>query len=199
MWTRTDLPASPDALVAQALAQRPELAALRGEQGAADRFARAQESARYPKISALAAAGVSPVSDRAQVKRNYWAAGVNVTAPLFTGGDLEAQAREAKLLSAAAVQNLVEAQNTITRDVRIAWQNAETARERLDVTTELIETANQEEKLANERYRLGTSSIVEFVQAQLADTQARLQAAAARYDFQSGRALLDFTVGGKAR
>jgi outer membrane protein len=189
------LPPSPDALIRQAMEQRPELASLRNEQGAADRFARAQESARYPKITALAAAGVTPVSDTANVKRNYYAAGINVTAPLFTGGDLEAQAREAKLLSDAAVQNLIDAQNTISRDVRIAWQDAQTARERLDVTAQLIQTAGQEEQLANERYRLGTSSIVEFVQAQLNDTQARLQDATARYDFQSGRALLNFAVG----
>jgi outer membrane protein len=191
----TTLPASPDALVAQALAQRPEIAALHSEQGAADRFARAQESARYPKVTALAAAGISPISDTSQVKRNYYAAGINVTVPIFTGGDLEAQARQAKLLADAAVQNLVDAQNTITRDVRIAWQNAETARERLDVTSQLITTANEEEKLANARYRLGTSSIVEFVQAQLNATQARLQDASARYDFQSARALLNFTIG----
>ena len=189
------LPASPDALVRQALEQRPELASLHSEQDAADRFARAQESSRYPKITALAAAGITPVSDTAEVKRSYYSAGVNVTVPIFTGGDLEAQAREAKLLSDAAVQNLVDAQNTISRDVRIAWQDAQTARERLAVTAQLIQTAGQEEQLASARYRLGTSSIVEFVQAQLNDTQARLQDASARYDFQSGRALLNFTVG----
>jgi outer membrane protein len=193
------LPASPVALVRQAVEQRPELASLRSEQGAADRFARAQESARYPKIAALAAAGVTPVSDTADVKRNYYSAGVNVTVPIFTGGDLEAQAREAKLLSDAAVQNFVDAQNTISRDVRIAWQDAQTARERLDVTAQLIQTAGQEEQLASARYRLGTSSIVEFVQAQLNETQARLQDASARYDFQSGRALLNFTVGQNRR
>ena len=192
------LPTSPDALVAQALAQRPELAALHSEEDASVRFARAQEAARYPKISALAAAGINPVSDTSQIHRTYWAAGVNVTAPIFTGGDLEAQAREAKLLSDAAIQNLIEAQNTISRDVRVAWQNVETARERLNVTEQLIGTANEEEKLADARYRLGTSSIVEFVQAQLGATQARLQAASARYDFQSSRALLEFAVGTKA-
>jgi outer membrane protein len=189
------LPSSPDPLVHLAMNQRPELASLRSEQGAADRFARAQDANRYPKVSAIAAAGVSPVSDTADVKRTYWAAGVNVTAPLFTGGDLEAQARQARLLSDVALQNFIDAQNTISRDVRVAWQDAETARQRLDVTAELIQTANQEEKLASARYRLGTSSIVEFVQAQLDATQARLQDASARYDFQSGRALLNFTVG----
>ncbi len=186
---------SPDALVREAWARRPELASLRAEDEAADRFAGAQQAARYPKITALAAAGVSPVSDVSQVRRSYYAAGVNVTVPIFTGGDLEAQAREAKLVAEASVQNLVDAQNTISRDVRVAWEDVQTARERLDVTAQLIQAAGQEEKLASARYRLGTSSIVEFVQAQLNSTQARLQAASARYDYQSSQALLDFAVG----
>ena len=191
-----NLPESPEALVREALNQRPELASLRSEQQAADRFARAQQEQRYPKISAMAAAGVSPIADHTQVNHSYYAAGINVSAPLFTGGDLEAQAREARLLSDAAIQNLVDAQNTISRDVRVAWQDAETAKERLSVTSQLIQTATQEEQLANARYRLGTSSIVELFQAQLNATQARLQDASARYDYQNGRALLDFSVGG---
>jgi outer membrane protein TolC len=58
----------------------------------------------------------------------------------------------------------------------------------------LITTANEEEKLASGRYRLGTSSIVEFVQAQLNSTRARLHGASARYDFQSARTA-QFTIG----
>jgi len=192
---KSDLPSSPDALVRAALNQRPELASLRNEQQAADRFAHAQQAARYPKVSAIAAAGVTPVGNFAQLDHTYYAAGVNVTAPLFTGGDLEAQAKEARLLSDAAIQNLVDAQNTISRDVRMAWQDAETARERLEVTVQLIQTAEQAEKLAGARYRLGTSSIVELSQAQLNATEARLQDTSARYDYQNGLALLDFTVG----
>jgi outer membrane protein len=129
------------------------------------------------------------------VKRTYYAAGINVTAPLFTGGNLEAQAREAKLLADAALQNLVDAQNTITRDVRIALQDAQTAKQRLDVTAQLIKTAAQEEQLASARYRLGTSSVVELTQAELNETEARIQDTTARYDLQDAWALLKFAIG----
>lgn len=189
------LPPSAEELIRQALQQRPELASLQNEQEAALRMARAQDAARYPKITALAAAGVNPIADHTDFKDNYYAAGVNVELPLFTGGNLDAHAKEAHLLADAAGQNLVEAQNTISRDVRLAWLDARTAQERLGVTAELIQNARQEEKLANARYRLGTSSIVEFIQAQLNYTEAQVQDTSARYDYQSSRALLDFAVG----
>ena len=185
----------PEDLIQLALKQRPELASLHNELEASQRFAQAQEAARYPKITALGAAGVNPVANPKQLQSTYYTAGVNVELPVATGGNLDAKTQEAHLLSQAAAQNLIDAQNTITRDVRVAWLDANTAKERIGVTTELVQTAAQAQKLAEARYRLGTSSIVELIQAQLYYTQAELQDTSAKYDYQSGRTLLNFTTG----
>ena len=79
--------------------------------------------------------------------------------------------------------------------MRVAWLNANTAKERIAVTAQLVQAAQQAQSLADARYRLGTSSIVELTQAQLNYTQAELQDTSARYDYQTGRALLNFTTG----
>ena len=50
-------------------------------------------------------------------------------------------------------------------------------------------------ELAQARYELGLSSIVEVSQAQLARTAAELQQAAARYDYLAQRAALAFHLG----
>ena len=122
-------------------------------------------------------------------------AGVNVEVPITTGGNLQAQAEEAHLFSRAATDNLIDAQNTISRDVRVAWLNAGTDYKQIGVSQQMVQAADQAQKLAQSRYSLGTSSIVEFTQAQLEYTQAELQATTARYDYQSGKALLNFTTG----
>lgn len=191
-----DLPDSADALVQLGLAKRPELAALRHEVEAARRFAQAQQAAEYPKVTALAAAGLSPAADDKLLNHNYYAAGVNVEVPLATGGNLDAKTQEARLLKLAADNDVIDAQNTISRDVRVAWLNLGTDKERLGVTAELIQSAAESQRLAAARYRLGTSSIVEFTQAELNYTEAELEAANAKYDYQSARALLNFTTGG---
>jgi outer membrane protein len=59
----------------------------------------------------------------------------------------------------------------------------------------MVQAADQAQKLASSRYQLGTSSIVELTQAQLNFTEAELQVASAKYDYESGRALLNFTIG----
>jgi outer membrane protein len=191
-----EVPDSVDALVQFGLNKRPELAALRHEVESAQRFAQAQQSAQYPKITALAAAGVSPVADDKLLNHNYYAAGVNVEIPLANGGNLDAKTQEARLLKRAADEDVIDAQNTISRDVRVAWLNLRTDKERLDVTAELIKNTAEAQRLADTRYRLGTSSIVEFNEAELNYTEAELEDATAKYDYQSARALLNFTTGG---
>jgi len=192
-----DFPATDDALEQAALNQRPELAALRNDADAAHRFAEAQQSDQYPKVTAMAAGGVNPVTDDRQLDHSYYAAGINVEIPLATGGNLDAQKQEARLLQRAADDNVIDAQNTISRDVRVAWLNLTTAKERLGVTAELVGNAAEAQKLADARYRLGTSSIVEFTQAELDYTEAELEDAGARYDFQTDRSLLDFATGSR--
>lgn len=190
-----NMASTPEGLIQKALQQRPELANLRDELEASQRFAKAQDALKYPKISALAAAGVNPIAQRNDFSSSYYMAGVNVEIPITTGGNLQAQAEEAHLLSRAATDNLVDAQNTISRDVRIAWLDARTAFQQISVAQQEVQAAVQAQKLAQSRYSLGTSSIVEFTQSQLNYTQAELQAASSRYDYQAGRSLLNFTTG----
>jgi outer membrane protein len=94
-------------------------------------------------------------------------------------------------------QRVRDIQNQIRRDVQTAWLNARTAYQRLDLTTELVDQARQALDLAQARYELGLSSIVELNQAQLAETQAELDAASARYEYQVQNAALSFATGAR--
>jgi outer membrane protein len=187
---------APEPLIQQAMQRRPELANLRDELEASQRFARAQEAQKYPKISAVGAAGIVPAYPGGQhFTPEYVAVGANIELPVFNGGRLDAQAQQAQFLADAAAKNLVDAQDSIDRDVRIAWLDARTARDRIAVSEQMIKAATDAQNLAGSRYRLGTSSIVELTQAQLNYTQAELEAATARYDYQGGLALLKFAIG----
>ncbi len=190
-------PGTADKLIFQAFAQRPELAALKNDEAAALRQAQGERAAEYPKVTALGYAGVSPVRDSANLHPTYYGAGVNVEVPLATGGKLDARAQRAKLLDQADLAKIIDLQNSLSRDVRQVLLSIDTARKKIDVTTEMVENTDMALKLAQARYQLGTSSIVELTQAELNDTEAKLQATSARYDYQIARCLLDFTIGTK--
>jgi outer membrane protein len=192
-------PPSPDssaAMNANAQAQRPDLQALRLNAAADQKFASAQQLQHLPTISALAMGGVTPVApDGIFVPHWYAAGGVNLNLPLFTGFRIDAEAQEARLRQKAAEKQAQDVSDTIARDVRVAMLNAQAAFRRIAVVDEFRQQTAQALALAQSRYKLGLSSIVELSQAQLQSTQAAVAAVNARYDYLLSLRSLDYARG----
>jgi outer membrane protein len=176
--------------------QRPDLQALRFQAQADQRFTRAQQLQHLPSISALAIGGITPVRpDGVFIPDWYAAAGVNLSLPLFTGFHIEAQVEEARLRERAATKQAQALSDTIARDVRVAMLNAQTAFQRIGVAEQFRAQTAQALSLAQTRYKLGLSSIVELSQAQLQSTQAAVGAVNARFDYLLALRSLDYAQG----
>ena len=59
----------------------------------------------------------------------------------------------------------------------------------------MLQQTNLALDLAQSRYQLGLGSIVELSQAQLNQTQAQIEQASAKYEYQSQAALLEYQTG----
>jgi outer membrane protein len=190
-------PAPEDAapLLQLAFQSRPDLAALNQQSSAAKEFSRAERDLVRPTISALGVAGDAPVRADQITIPWYGAAGVNVSIPIFNGFLFSARANEAKLRAQAADQSVQQLRQTIARDVTDTVLEAQSGFQRIDVSRQLLEQANSAFDLAQTRYKLGLSSIVELSQAQLAQTQAQIAYASARYAYQQTLAALRFQTG----
>jgi len=181
-------------LVNQAIRDRPDLISLRINRDADYKFVEAERTLWYPTISSEAAAGLTP-AHVAGLQSNYAAAAINISIPIFNGHLFSARRAEAEYNAHASDQNVRNQENLITRDVRIAWLNANTAFQALGVTAQLLDESQQAMDLAQARYNLGLSSIVELSQAQLNLTQAQIANAGAKYDYQVRRAELNYQIG----
>jgi outer membrane protein len=190
----SDLPKDLKDLIDTAIRQRPELASLRAEQGAAEHFAVAERDLNHPTISALASVGYVPTG-QAALRDRFGAAGVNVNIPIFNGKLFHARQSEAELRAQAVAQNVKDLENRVARDVRVAYLNAVNAYERLGLTAQLLDQAKLGLDLAQARYNLGLGSIVELSQAQLNETSAEIASTAAKYDYQTQRAILAYQAG----
>jgi outer membrane protein len=190
------LPPSPDPLIDTAIQNRPDLQSLHFSEEAAQKFSRAQHDQLRPTVSAIAAVGATPVGSSQYFNSNwYGAAGLNITIPIFNGFRYSAQAAEADLQTQAMAQRGRDLRNQIFRDVRTAWLNANTASQRVTVAAELLKQANSALDLAQTRYQLGLSSIVELSQAQLQQTEAAIGDANARSQYSFAIATLQFQTG----
>jgi outer membrane protein len=188
-------PADVEPLIADAFAKRPEILALEFQSESAGKLHQAAHDELYPTISALGAFGDSPVRDD-RVYGPYAAAGVNVEIPVFNGFLYTAKSREADLRAQAARQRLMDLRNRISRDVRTSWLAASTAFDRVNVSEQLLAQANHALELAQTRYKLGLSSIVELSQAQLQQTQAEIGNAQAGYQYRLALSVLRYQTSG---
>jgi outer membrane protein len=196
--TDEPLPAPPTSdapvIVAQALRERPDVAAARLSGQAAAKFASAEHALWYPTVAAVGVAGVTPYHQD-NLNDHYSAAGFNVTVPIANGSLYSARHAEAAFRASVEDEALRDLENRVTRDVTLAWLQAKTGYQRVDLTNQLLAQASDALDLAQARYNLGLSSIVELTQAQLNKTQAEIDQATSRYDYQARTAALRFQTG----
>jgi outer membrane protein len=139
-------------------------------------------------------AGLTPYRQDTLASR-YAAAGFNVNIPIFNGRQFNALHAEATAEANAQQQYLRDLQDAIVRDVRKAWLNANSGYQRLALTDQLLNQANQALNLAQARYKLGLSSIIELSQSQLNETQAEIAQASAKYDYAAQLSALSYQIG----
>ncbi len=187
---------SADQYLADALQNRPDLQSLRLSEQALEKFSLTQRERLLPTVSAQGVVGYTPYGASQYFTSSwYGAAGINVSLPIFNGFRYTAQAAEAALQATAQSERINDLRNQVVRDVRTAWLNANTQRQRVTVTNELLQQANLALSLAQTRYQLGLSSIVELSQAQLQQTQAAIDNANAHSQFGLAYADLQFQTG----
>lgn len=189
-------PPSVDPLIQTALQQRPDLLALSYDTQSAQKFARAQWDQLLPSISAAGTAGTIPVHPGSYYITNWWGAvGGNISIPIFNGFLYTSEAKEAKYRAQAAAENTRDLRDRIVRDVRTSWLQANNSWQRMAVTAQLVQQANLAFNLAQTRYKLGLSSIVELSQAQLQQTSAQMQDTSARYQYRLALSTLNYEMG----
>jgi outer membrane protein len=179
---------------AQALSNRPDLAALRLRHEALEHTALSEHHLSRPVVTADAAMGGNPLREDG-MRASYGAAGVNVSIPLFNGKRFSSRQAEADARARAASEQLDALAIDVQQQIVSSWFQADTAWRQIELTQKLFDQSAEALRLAQTRYDLGLSSIVELNQAQLARTTAEIGLATARYEYEIARAILEFRIG----
>jgi outer membrane protein len=201
--TEQSLPPKPpdtaEPLIDQAYRDRPELASMRLQREAAQKLVYAERDLKRPTVTLMAVGGalpyINPGNANSDIPGGYESVGINVQIPIFNGHLFSARRQAAEYQLQAANQHMRDVENRIARNVRAAWARARTAHEAIGATEELLKQANLALNLAQGRYQLGLSSIVELTQAQLGQTQAEVENVNAKYDYEQAYAELQYELG----
>ena len=179
----------------------PELKRAKEQTSSAEAKKRAMKSQYLPTVSAIASGGYYDTFDpnRNVATGGWWAAGGMVSMPLFTGGLIENQVKEAAAQEAAAQAQSSNIEQALTQQVTNAYLDTVTFAQQIKLAEELVKTAQEALSLAKQRYKLGLGTIVEVTQSEVGLTTAQTKLAEAQYDYKIAEVTLAYAAGGSAQ
>ncbi len=198
--TDVKIPRALSDLIADSLTH-PELKRAKEQTASAEAKKRAMKSQYLPTVSAVASGGYYDTFDpsRNVATGGWWAAGGMVSMPLFTGGLIENQVKEARAQEAAALAQSNNIEQALTQQVTNAYLDTVTFTQQIKLSEELVKTAQEALSLAKQRYKLGLGSIVEVTQSEVGLTAAQTKLAEAQYDYKIAEVTLAYASGGQAQ
>lgn len=179
-------------LIEQARQQRPDLQAAEATLKAAEATAEAARAAGKPTISLTAA---SNQSNSAGINTHGSSLGVNLSVPLFSGyaPTYRIRAAEAQIDTRKAQRERLRLQ--VALDVWTAYQNLATATQNLLTTADLLNSAEQAERMASGRYKAGAGIMLDLLNAQTTLAAARQQRIQSDLNWNISRAALAQAMG----
>jgi outer membrane protein TolC len=124
-----------------------------------------------------------------------WNVGVGVSLPLWDSGDRKGAMQQATARTEQSRVLQEALRQRIELDIKQAQVAIRDAQERMRVTALSVEQARQALAVEQERYRVGTGSSTEVIDAQVALTQAGANAVRAEYDHRVALAQLGYAQG----
>lgn len=185
------------AAIAQALARRPELNALRKSEALAKESVTTAKSGYKPSVQiygGYAWRNSSFVDDLATDVRG-WNAGAQLSWNIFDGRQTQGKVTEARARLEQSHLQLDDRSRQIELEVRTAYSTFIEAREVLDATQKVVEQGDEALRLAKSRYDAGTGTQLDVLNAETSLTEARTTKNEALHDYLVARASLERAIG----
>jgi outer membrane protein TolC len=180
-----DVPAAPDAIVALALAGRPDLRAELARGDAARTAKSAIAAERLPRLDLAADYGLSGLTPSLSVSTRQ--IGVQVTIPILDGFRREGRAAEQTAVARESDVRARDLRQQVAADVQAALLDQASAEAQRGIAAERLRLAADELAQARERFAAGVAGNIEVIDAQSSllrardtDIDARFAAATAR-------------------
>ncbi len=180
------------ALIEDARQRRPDLQAAAAQVKAAQASVDAARASGKPSVSLTASTNQA---NSAGITSHGSSVGISLNVPLFSGFAPTYRIRAAEAQVEAQTAQLERLRLQVALDVWTAYQNLVTSAQSLRTTADLLNSAEQSERVALGRYKAGVGSILDVLNAQSALASARQQRIQSTFDWNINRAALAQAMG----
>ena len=191
-------PPVPEGLPSELLERRPDLIAAERRVASAFHLIQAAEAARLPRITLTAFGGrsTSELLRLAGVGAGFWRLGVDLLAPIFTGGALEAQVQLATadqktalaLYGQAALRAFGEVESTLANEQLLADQQR--------LFESVLAQDTEALRIDRLRFDIGATDLLHVLQLQARQISSQFDLIGVRNDRLANRVALHLALGG---
>jgi outer membrane protein TolC len=181
------------ALIAQAQTRRTELAALDAQAEALGQLARTERSRVLPQVGL--SGGYQYLENQFLDDETVGMAGIGVQWAMFDGGQSRKRAAALDRNRRATEQQRADAASQIELQVRQAWLGIDESRQRVEVNAHAAEQAEENLRIARERYTAGLGTQTQLLGAETLRVQALMNRDEARLDASLAELRLARAVG----
>jgi outer membrane protein len=186
------------ALRREALSTAPSVRQADASLAAARASRAAQRAQWFPTVSASWrqswSRAVPSIGDSIPFVSN-WNIGLSLSFPLFNGFQRESSIASADANVIIATANLRDARLALDASLTQTIAGLNSASQQIDIARSSVAAAQENMRMQQERYRLGTSTIVDLLTTQTALNQAQANLVQARYNYLVARAQIEALVG----
>jgi outer membrane protein len=187
------LPGALAGLLERAAAQRPEIVVAQLAVAAGQEGRQAARADFLPRIFVRAAAGHT---DGQNVITGWQeGAGLHLEAPLYSGGRHQGELRSAEADIEAAVADAQTILDAISLQVNLAFRAVVSTQERVGLSRPAVEQSAEALRIVRQRYRAGTATPTDVIDAETAATRAEQRYVSARVEYLSALARLAYVMG----
>jgi outer membrane protein len=181
----------------RALAARPDYMGAKESYSAAQSGVTAAWSNYFPSVSASAGYNLSntDLSLLTQSKGISWGVSLNWT--LFDGFQTNRSIQNAVVVRRNAELSLLQTERNINVDVKKALLDLDAAGKQYDASLKSVVSATQDRRVAEERYNLGSGTLVDLLTANAGLVNAQVSKVNATYNYIIASRNLDYVVGEK--
>lgn len=186
-----------DSLIAQALAENPGLRALRAREASARWSVRSANSQYLPSLSVSAGYGRYSQTSAGETFRGTspWALQLGVSLPLYDGFQRAVQTAQARAQQDDVHQAVRARELAVRTDVSAAYQALVAAYQTIAIQAGNRGASAEALELATQRYRVGSGTYIELLDARVAAERAAADYVGAVYDYHKAIAALENAVG----
>ena len=183
-----------EALIQQALENRPEMGRSQLNERAARKQVDVAKTRRLPDIGFFSNYQISQNERLTQMNR-IWSLGLRINIPIFDGFATQAAVQQRESVLKQTELGSAQLTSAVEFEVRSAYLNLLEARTLIEVQRETVAQARESVRIANIQFENGIITTVALTDTQLALAQAEVNRLQAHHDYVVGLARLEKAIG----